>query len=261
MELIRDLGQCLENLLGKLNNAWMKHFIPFDRGRGGAHCWKEEIETSQPVPPVTSLGGFPFKQSVSSRVFPPPCVTAWADARVRTEKGRPPFKLAVPKPIRRWDLGRSRGSIQKLSNPSTKLEKISHKQEDSGDGLHLHPLPTNPPSFFSIPATSHIQRTVRYTCLYISEHAWVRAHPLGMHVTAASAAHVRRPTRRCNFLSLLLMQIELIDSVIMLWKIKRKALVWITHIWITYFIDFWKGFTTRSANYFAKWTIISICNI
>lgn len=120
----------------------------FWRGGAGAHCWKEEIETSQPVPPVTSLGGSPFKQSVSLRVFPPPCVTAWADARVPTDKGRPPFKLAVPKPIRRWDLGRSRGSIQKLSNPSTELEKISHKQEDSGDGLHLHPLPTNPPSFF-----------------------------------------------------------------------------------------------------------------
>lgn len=220
---------------------------------GGAHCWKEEIETSQPVPPVTSLGGSPFKQSVSSRVFPPPCVTAWADARVRTEKGRPPFKLVVP--IRRWDLGRSRGSIQKLSNPSTKLEKISHKQEDSGDGLHLHPLPTNPPSFFSIPATSHIQRTVRYTCLYISEHAWARAHPLGMHVTAASAAHVRRPTRRGNFLSLLLMQ-----------------------NWVNRFSDHALENETQSiglnntylnnifyrlleSNYFAKWTIISICNI
>lgn len=33
------------------------------------------------------------------------------------------FKLAIPKPISRWDSGRSRGSVQKPSNPSTEPRK------------------------------------------------------------------------------------------------------------------------------------------
>lgn len=132
--------------------------------------------------------------------------------------------------------------------------KLTHKQ-DSGDGLHLHSLPH--PAFFSIPATSHVQA---YGPLHLSIHLWVRVSACSPAWNACDghlSSPRRRRIRRGNFLPLLSKQIELrlMASVIILWKITCKR--WFEKC-RQYFYWLWKSFTTRSTNYFTKWTITFI---
>lgn len=170
----------------------------FDREEK-ACCWNEENETSQPVPSITSLCSSPFMHFVSSRVFPPPCLTAWAQVTVYTEKKQAAIWLAIAKLIMRWDLRSSRGSIQKLSNPSTELY---WKYRTNWFWRWTPPaLPPHPASSYSC----HITRQA-YGPLHLSIHLWVRVSacpPAWNACDGCLSSPRRRRTRRGNFLFLL----------------------------------------------------------